>query len=316
MTIKELYEFSIEKGMELDPRGPEELTHHLKEVLEAYEGLDEMGKRLFDTERLHNPFGDTRIVTGSEDTQVRRLVCGIDITGSEILMADRLRDLGRPVDLVLAHHTTPIGGGLGSRYDTIWPQVRMLTDFGVPRHRAEKLIRANAEGPQRSANYQANQVAEALGMPLMTIHSPADVYLLQEGWQILREDHPETVGDLIDICNAWPEVQWSIERGLGTEAAVGSRHDPLGQVYPCLYGGWNPTPEVVEALCQAGCGTLWVVATSEDLNHIARTNHMNIVVIPHGPADARGLNGLLDDAMKRFGSFDIVPCSNYNRGTV
>jgi len=313
MTVRELYEFSIEKGMEMDPQGMEELVRQMEEARAEYERLDERGRLLFDTERLHNPFGDTRIVYGDENGEVRRIVCGIDITGAEILMAERLRDQGKPVDLVVAHHASPIGGGLGSRRDTIWPQVKMLTDFGVPRHKAEKLIRANAAGEQRSLNYQVNQVAEAVGMPLMTIHSPADAYLLQEGMGILTKEEPKTVGDLVDICDSWPEVRWMMERGQGTEVAVGNRRDPLGKVYPCFYGGWNPTREVFEAICEAGCGTLWVVATSEDLNEVARKSHVSIVVVPHGPADARGLNGLFDDAMERFGEFEVIACSNYAR---
>ncbi len=64
----------------------------------------------------------------------------------EVLLADALGRHGKPVNLVLGHHTGSIGGSAGSRLDTIWPQVKMLTDVGVPAHRAEKLIRKNAAG--------------------------------------------------------------------------------------------------------------------------------------------------------------------------
>lgn len=314
MTVRELYEFAIERGMALDPRGPEELKAQMEDARAEYEGFDDKAKLLFDTERFSNPFGDTRIICGDGNVEVKRIACGIDIDGTEILMADNLRHHGKPVDLVLAHHASAPGGGMGSRRDTIWPQVRMLTDFGVPAHKAAKLIRAGAAaGDERSHNFKINQIAEALGTPFMTIHSPADLYLFCEGGRVLREDQPESVGDLVDICDAWPEVQWLIRRGKGAEIAVGDRRDPLGKVYHCFYGGWNPTPEVFEAICDAGCGTLWVVATSDALNEIAQKRHVSIVVVPHYPADNIGLNMLLDDAMERYEDFEVIGSSNFVR---
>ena len=313
MTVRALYEFAIERGKALDPRGGDELVGQMEAVRAEYDGLDEAARRRFDAERLTNPFGDTRIACGDEDTTVGRLICGIDIDGTEVLLADSLRRNGRPVELVLAHHASAIGGGLGSRLETIWPQVKMLTDFGVPAHTAHKLVRPSSEGDQRSHNVKVTQMAEALGMPLMTIHSPADAYLFQEGARVLQEDRPETVGDLVDICDSWPEVSWLIGRGKGTEVAVGDKRDPLGRTYHAFYGGWNPTPQVFEALCDAGCGTLWVLATSEELNQVARDRNVSVVVVPHYPADNLGLNMLLDDAMDRFGAFEVVDTSNFHR---
>ncbi len=313
MTIRELYEFAIERGMQLDPRGPDELARQMEAVRAEYENLDGVERRLFDTERFSNPFGDTRIACGDADTTVERLICGIDIDGTEVLLADSLRRGDRPVDLVLAHHASAIGGGIGSRLETIWPQVRMLTDFGVPEHLAHKLVRPSSEGDQRSHNLKVTQVAEALSLPLMTIHSPADAYLFREGARVLEEERPQTVGDLVDICDSWPEVGWLIERGKGTEVAVGDKRDPLGRTYHAFYGGWNPTPAVFEALCDAGCGTLWVLATSEALNEVAKRRNVSVVVVPHYPADNLGLNMLLDDAMDRFSDFDVIETSNFHR---
>ena len=190
----------------------------------------------------------------------------------------------------------------------------MLTDFGVAEHLADKLIRPAATVPeQRSTGYRNNQLAAALGMPYMTIHGPADLYLLHEGHRTLREEKPRTVGDLVEISDTWPEVQWLLQRGLGTTVAVGDPANPLGKAYCCFYGGWNPTPEVFEALCDAGCGTLWVVATGEALNEVARRRGVSIVVTPHMPADNYGLNRLFDDAMARFGDFEVVETSNFVR---
>ncbi len=313
MTVRELHEFSIERGLERAPRGRDALAQQMVDARAEYEALDGVAKRVFDAERLTNPFGDTRIACGDDATEVNRLICGVNITGSEILLADNLRHHGKPVDLVVAHHTSAIGGGLGSVRDAVWPQVKMLTNFGVPAYKAEKLVRPTCEGDQRAVGYNITQIAEALDMPLMTIHSPADLYMFEEGTRTIQEDQPQTVGDLLDISDSWPEVQQLIDRGKGTEIVVGDRRDPLGKTYYAFYGGWNPTPQVFEALCDAGCGTLWVVATSEELNQVARARNASIVVVPHFPADNLGLNMLFDDAMDHFGDFDIVETSDYRR---
>lgn len=313
MTVQELYRFAIEKGTELDPRGADELARQMGEARDEYEGLDETAKRIFDTERFENPFGDTRIVCGDPEAEVKRIICGIDIGGAEVVMADNLRHHGTPVDMVVAHHPSVQGGGLGSRRDTIWPQVRMMTDFGVPEHKAAKLVRKGAEGIERSHDFKITQVAQAVGMPFMTIHSPADIFLLREGERILAEEEPRTVGDLIDIFNSWPEVGWLIDRGKGAETIVGDKRDPLGKTYFSFYGGWNPTPEAFEAICEAGCGTLCALGVGDDLQEIARKNHISIVIVPHYPADNLGLNMLFDAVMAHFGEFDIIECGNFVR---
>lgn len=314
MTIRELYDFAIERAFAMDPRGEAAIRRQMADLQREYDDLTGKARTLFDVERLTNPFGDTRLLVGDPGAEVRRIVCGINITGSEVLLADRLKDRGQPVDLVVGHHTSPLGGGLGSREDVFWGQRGMLTEFGVPEHLADKLLRTTATvTEQRSSDFTANQIAEALEMPLMTIHGPADLYLFHEGYRVLREDQPRTVGDLVEISDSWPEVQWLIERGVATQIAVGEAKNPLGRVYCCFYGGWNPTPEVFAALCDAGCGTLWVVATGEALNEVARQRHVSIVVTPHMPADNVGINGLFDDAMTRFGDFEVVETSNYMR---
>lgn len=314
MTVRDLYEFAIERGLALDPRGEDALRAQLVALRADYDALTPQDRARFERERLHNPFGDTRIVCGDPDTQVRRLVCGIDITAAELLLADRLADKGRPVDLVLAHHASAHGGGIASRLDIYLAQVRMLTDFGVPAHLADKLIRPLAQvAAQRSTDYRNNQLAAALGLPLMTIHAPADLHLYQEAHRLLRETAPQTVGDLVSFSEGWPEVQWLGERGLGTTVPVGDLDSPLGKTYCCFYGGWNPTPEVFEALCDYGCGTLWVMATNEALNEVARRRRVSIVETPHMPADNYGLNRFFDAAMARFGDFEIVETGNFVR---
>ncbi|MFO7992380.1 MAG: NGG1p interacting factor NIF3, partial [Thermoplasmata archaeon] len=61
MKLKELYELAIKKGMEADPRGEEEVKKVIEDEKEEYEKLEGKDKEVYDTDRLFNPFYDSRL---------------------------------------------------------------------------------------------------------------------------------------------------------------------------------------------------------------------------------------------------------------
>ena len=314
MTIGELYKFAVRKGMSLDPQGTEALEAQMARCREEYEALPDEEKWTFEKERCTNPFGDTRILVGDPDVELRRIMIGIDILGAEILLAGALAASGRKIDMVLSHHASALAGDLASPEDVLIAQVKMMADAGIPKGKAQKLVRETMKGKERSWDARHVQMAEALGIPLMGIHGPADLCMYDDYYRRFEKCRPETVGDLVDLLNEDPEVRWTMDRyGKGTEAEVGHLDDDPGRIYGVFYGGWNPTPECFEALCEAGIGTMVCVATSASLNEIAENHRVNIVVIPHYPADNVGLNLLLDEAMDELGEVEVVECSNYVR---
>jgi len=312
LTLRELYEFAIKRGMELDPRGPEELKAWMAKLAEEYEGLSGRERELFDTERLENPFGDTRIIGGDPDTEITRVVLGIDIDAGEILLAEALRQRGERVDAVIAHHTSGVGHAMASAEDTMWVQVDMMAKLGVPRSRAEGLVREDMKGRPRGSNYRIPQVAEALGIPLMTIHTPCDLHVYQHTHELLAERRPETVGDLVELVGEWPEVQWLMERGTGPEIAAGDARNHLGKVHAQFTGGWNPSPACMEAMCQVGVETFLLMASSAALEEVAAKYRASIVVAPHYPADNVGINLFLDHVCK-VSPVEVVDASNFVR---
>ena len=314
MTLRELYRAAIEVGIAADRRGSEALDQQMRGLRERFDGMSEAEKAVFDQERLSNPFGDTRIACGNPDTQLSRVLLGIDIDASELLLATELTRRGQPVDAVIAHHASAIGGGLGSKYDTAIPQVAMAVEAGVPEPRAWKLVQEVIGTEDSSWNLRSLQVAEALDLPLMTVHSPPDACLDEAAGAQIEREQPRTVGDLVDLAAAWPECQWLKEKTRHSVTVdVGDRRAPVGKVYRCLYGGWNPTPALFEELCKAGVGTFLVVASSASFRELAPKYGASIVVIPHYPADNAGINIMLDRIMPDGDTFDIVPVSNYVR---
>jgi len=312
MTLRELYKFAIKRGMELDPRGPEQLKKWLDDLRERYEGLSGRERELFDTERLENPFGDTRIICGDPDTEITRAVLGIDIDAGEILLAEALRQRGEEVDAVIGHHTSGIGHAMASAEDTMWVQVHMMAKVGVPLSRAEGLVREDMKARRRGSNYRIPQVAEALDIPLMTIHTPCDLHVYQHTHELLAERRPETVGDLVELVGEWPEVQWLMERGTGPEIAAGDARNHLGKVHAHFTGGWNPSPACMEAMCQVGVETFLLMASSTALEEVAAKYRASIVVAPHYPADNVGINLFLDQVCAQS-PIEIIEASNFVR---
>ena len=117
MTLRELYETSIQLGMALDVRGEAALQRQLAQRREEYESLPEWQKPFYDQERFRNPYGDVRIVNGPEDVELETILLGINIGLDELLLADRLRSKGAKIDAVIAHHTNGIGVAISLVHD-------------------------------------------------------------------------------------------------------------------------------------------------------------------------------------------------------
>jgi hypothetical protein len=117
-------------GIKADPRGKRGVEKLLAKEKESYDKLSEEEKKEFDLERLDSPFADTRILNGDAAAEVNSLIAGIDMEAQELLLADRLREKGRSIDLVLAHH--PEGKALASLADVMGVQADIWHIMGVP----------------------------------------------------------------------------------------------------------------------------------------------------------------------------------------
>lgn len=315
MKLNEFYRAAIEVGLDADMRGRAGLEQHLRDVAQQYEAMSPAEKLLFDLERLCNPFGDTRIVFGDPNTELKRVIMGIDISGAELLLTAELSRRGRPVSAAIAHHFSAIAGGRGSAYDTAIPQVAMAVEAGVPQTRAWTLVNeAITRMDESSWDLRILQVAEALDMPLATVHSPADSCLDQFIREQIQTEKPRTVDDLLQLFTDWPECQWLIEKARhGPILDEGNVRAPVGKVYSISYGGWSPTVALFGELCKAGVGTFVLVASTDEFRKLANEHGANIIVIPHYPADNLGMNIMLDRIMLDGDLFDIVPVGNFIR---
>ncbi len=104
MLLKNMFDTMIEAGWKSDWRDRPTLERQLARRKAEYESLTGYEKRYYDRERLVNPFGCSRIATGSPDLEILGMMVGINCTLAGILYAERLRDKGRRIDAFLAHH--------------------------------------------------------------------------------------------------------------------------------------------------------------------------------------------------------------------
>ena len=113
----------------------------------AYDKLDEDDKEFFDTEKLVNPYADTRICAGDPEAEIRGLIVGVDMEVGEVLLADRLREKGEPIDLVFAHH--PEGPGYANLHEVMYMQADLWAKQGVSIAAGDSLIAPRAEEIRR-----------------------------------------------------------------------------------------------------------------------------------------------------------------------
>ncbi len=316
MTVRDIYRNSVQIGKRFDPRGESGVAEYLRNLQAEYDSLPEDRRHTFDPERLWNPWGDTRIVTGPEDVEVRRVLVGIEIHGQEILLASELNRRGAKhrIDCIVGHHSTCLARSGANIQDIMILQVPMMVEVGVPFYKAEKVVRKDIESKSLPENYQNAAIAENLGIPVIGIHTPTDNYGLHFTRQLVAEHQPQTVGDLVEMLQAIPECDVACSRrtSRAPEALVGSAKDSLGTIYYCLTGGWNPSPSAFRLIAKAGVGTCVMVDASEEHKKIADEFNMSIVRFPHFPADSLGINLLLDE-LQLESPLGVVACSNFTR---
>lgn len=310
MKTQEIYKLAIEKGIEIDLRGKEAVGKLLKRKNDKYDRLLKEEKEEFDAESLKNPYSDSRVLHIANDKEVKRVLVGIDIEPSEILLAKELGD----IDLIISHH--PLGKGLAGLADVMDLQCDVLNRYGVPINIAEKLMRERIGEVARGINVRNHErtvdAARLLGFNLICLHTPCDnlaADFLKK--KIEREDLPR-IEDLISLLKKIPEYQKAIKLGSGPSIFVGSPENRCGKIAVTeITGGTEGSPKLYEKMATAGIGTIVGMHMSEEHKKEAEAANINVVIAGHISSDSLGVNLFLDELQKR--GIDIVPCSGLIR---
>ena len=314
MKLQEIYDFLVSQGIELDPRGKQEVLGGLETAKKNFEQMPQKEKAFFDKEQLTNPYSDTRIVFGNKDAQIKNILVGIDIDVGEILLADRLNQKGMQVDLVLSHH--PRGAAVGGLHQVMHMQAAILEEFGVPISIAEGLLDNRIkEVGRRFAKVNITQVADAaklLEMPLMCMHTPADNAVAQFIKKAIDERKPDILENIIDLLREIPEYKDAALNNAGPKIEVGKPQNKAGKIVVEMTGGTEGPKEVLSKLANAGVSTIIAMHFSDEHLKVAQDEHINIIIAGHISSDTLGLNLLLDRLSKKD-KFNIISCSGFRR---
>lgn len=323
MTIKEIFNLAIKMGVEADFRGREGVVKFLQRKKKNYEKLPDEVKDDFDQEALKNPYLDSRVLHIADDKDIKRVLVGIDISPSEVLLAKELNkcqrsqanQLGQPIDLIISHH--PLGKGLANLADVMTLQNDVLALYGVPINIAEGLMKEKIDEVARGLNAKNHQrtvdAAKLLGFNLMSIHTPCDnlaAKFLRD--KIERDPNIETIGDLMDKLKEIPEYGQAQKIGAGPKIFVGSEENRCGKIAITeMTGGTEGSPKLYSKMASAGIGTILSMHQSEEHRKAAEEAKINVIIAGHISSDSVGCNLFLDQLEKQ--GIEITPCSGLIR---
>ena len=314
MNLRELYQKAIESGIAHDPRGSDTVRKELQRVDKNYQELKKDEQDLFDTESLLNPYSDSRILHGSGNEEVRRALVGIDIESAEILLADRLRERGEQIDVVIAHH--PEGMAFANLPAVMYMQSDILSRFGVPINIAEDLMEGRAKEIERRLmplnHTRAVDAARLLNIPFLCLHTPADNMVVTFLQKMFDAHAPYSLSDVVDLLNAVPEYRGSQRNGAGPRILQGSKTRRAGRIFVDMTGGTEGSKDIFNSLTTAGVNTIVGMHISEEHRKEAEKNHLNVVIAGHISSDNLGMNLLLDEVIQNTG-IQLLACSGFSR---
>jgi putative NIF3 family GTP cyclohydrolase 1 type 2 len=296
VKLSEIYALAVERGMDADARSREELQRVMDASRKEYEKLDADDEPFYDTERFTNPYSDTRIACGDPDLEVRGLITGVDMETAEILLADRLREKGEPIDLVLAHH--PEGPGFARLDEVMGLQADLLHMQGIGLGAADALIAPRAAEVRRRFSpynhYRSIMAAELLGFACMSCHTPADNSVNAFVQSHLDAAKPATLDGIVKSLREIDEYADAAKKGYGPEIVQGEGELRPGRIVVEMTGGTEGPIAALDRQSAAGVDTLVGMHFSEEFRKRAGELHMNLVVAGHISSDALGMNLILD----------------------
>ena len=314
MKLENIYKTVVNFGIEKDPRGKDKIKKELLRAKKEYDKLDKKNKEFYDKERLVHPYSDTRILYGEKDAEVKTVLMGIDIDVGEVVLADRLREKGEKIDLLLSHH--PEGKALAGFFNVMYMHVDILNKFGVPVNVAEALLSERIKEVERKImpvnHSRPVDAARLLDIPFMSCHTPADNCVVSFLDNLISKKKPETLGDIVDMLIDIPEYKDSAKRNAPPKITRGNSSSRAGKIFVDMTGGTEGSKKIFGKLSQAGVATLICMHLSEEHFKKAQEEHMNVIIAGHIASDNLGVNIVLDELEKKE-KLKILPCSGFRR---
>lgn len=230
-------------------------------------------------------------------TGIRKVLFGIDAGPAELLMAKQ-----SGYDAVIAHH--PVGGtAVIEFYKVFQRHVQQMVEAGVPESVAERAVQRKLEELEVDAhmrNYShAVDVATALKMPYMNIHTPLDEVgrqrMILQVNKALKKN--ATVKEVVSSLYELGEFKNAVTR---IRVRVGEPDDPAGKVVVSHGAGTNGGYDIAKAYYEHGANTLiYIHIGARDLERLKAEKLGNLVITGHIASDSVGINPFINELEKR-----------------
>lgn len=311
MNTKQIFDLGINLGIKADPRGKAGIKRWLNLEKKKFDSLPKTEKKLFDAERLTNPYADSRILFNNGNTKIKKVLVGIDIGVAEIALA---KTLNLDIDLIIAHH--PEGKALAALDEVMHLQADMMASYGVPINVAEGVMRERISKVSRqispSNHNQSVDAARLAQISMMNLHTPCDNLVFQFLQKLMDKKKPETLAEIIDLLNTIGEYKQASLDKAGPRIFAGNPENRAGKIVAFdITGGTSGAKEIYPELVKAGIGTVIGMHMNEENREEAQKNHLNVVIAGHISSDSLGLNLFLDEVEKS--GVEIVPISGLIR---
>ncbi len=314
MKLKTLYAEAIKKGIKEDQRPKSVIEDTLKKAKKEYAKANGIDKLTFDRDTLTNPYADTRILNGTGEEEIKTVMMGIDCGVPELLLADRLREKGVSVDLVISHH--PSGLGLAGLHKVMDIQPSLWEQYGFDHDAGHEMMKSRmgevARGVSGSNHTRAEDAARLLGIPFMCMHTVADNCVAAYLQKLFNSKKPKKLKNLMTILKSIPEYKKSMKDGAGPHILIGDEKKDAGQVFVDMTGGTSGPDKMFSRISQAGVKTLVGMHCKESSFKVASSEFINYVIAGHISSDNLGVN-LLFDAVEKKGKLNFIECSGFMR---
>ncbi|MCL2379349.1 MAG: NGG1p interacting factor NIF3 [Coriobacteriia bacterium] len=313
MKLKEIHTLAVELGKENDPRSADAVKRTLRLAQEEFDALSDEKKVDFDQERLTNPYSDARILAGDPDREIRGLIAGVDMEVGEVMLADRLREKGEPIDLVMSHH--PEGKALTGLAEVMKLQEDILHMWGVPIAAAEGIMGKRIKEVERGIwpvnHNQAVDAANLLDLAYMSTHTPADNMVTTFLTNHLESKTLDTMGEVVEAIREIPEYAQAAKIGAGPNILLGSDRARVGKLVVEMTGGTSGSEDAYERLSAAGVSTMVQMHMGDKHRKMAEKYNINVIIAGHIASDAVGMNLILDQI--EANGVKVYTCSGITR---
>lgn len=261
-------------------------------------------------------YPDTAILYGNPDTQIKKVMVGIDIEAAELLLAERIRQR-EGLDLVIGHH--PEGRALVGLHEVMRLQVDVLVQAGLNRSVAEQMLEDRMNEVQRRvmpANHMRPvDVARLLDIPFICMHTPADNHVSSYLEKLFIRQKPKKVADVLGLLNQISEYQIADrELNNGPKVILGRPQRPAGKIHLEMTGGTEGPKEVYDKFSKNGIRTIVCMHLSEEHFKKVKDANLNVIIAGHISSDNLGMNLLLDNLDAACGyTLEVISCSGFTR---